>query len=185
MILHSERIHHVNLLWLKSGETQHYCLTRNLNRFLSRTKPKQHPKYFCNYCLHGFKFERLLQDHQPYCSPNGPQRVNLPSPGKNVLEFSVFDKTLKVPFVIYADFEAINFKLHTCLPDPQKSSTTPTTKLKVCCFAYKVVSEDERYTKPTVVYNGRDSSERLIQCLLKERQEILRILNGVEPMAIR
>ena len=43
----TERLHHVNLLYLKNEHTPHYCLITDLNRFLSRTKTC-HPKtYFC------------------------------------------------------------------------------------------------------------------------------------------
>ena len=86
--------------------------------------------------------------------------------------------------MIYADFETISVKLHTCLPDPSKSFSSPISKLEVCGFAYKVVSEDNRYTKSTVVYHGKDSSERLIECLLNERKEIVRILDTVQPIFI-
>ena len=35
---HSNRLHHVNLLWLKNNDMSNYCLITNLNRFLSQTK---------------------------------------------------------------------------------------------------------------------------------------------------
>lgn len=121
--------------------------------------------YFCPYCLHGFWKENSLQEHQQYCSTHGAQRVELPIAGKNdILKFQDYEKTLKVPFVIYADFETINRKLHTCAPNPKHSATTPTTKLEVCSFGYKVVCEDGQYTKPTVIYRGEDAGKKMIEC---------------------
>lgn len=89
---------------------------------------------------------------------------------------------LQVPFVIYVDFETINRKLHTCMPDPELSSTTATTKLELCGFGYKVVCEDDRYTKPIVTYRGEDAGENLIECLLEEQEENQEILSTIEPM---
>jgi hypothetical protein len=139
--------------------------------------------YFCSYCLHGFWKEKSLQEHEQFCSTHGAQRIELPVSGKNdILEFKDYEKTLKVPFVIYADFETINRKLHTCAPNPKHSSTTATTKLEVCGFGYKVVCEDEKYTKPAVIYRGENAGMKMIECLLQEQVEIEDVLSTIEPM---
>lgn len=180
-----QRVHHVNLLWLTFEDKSHYCLIKDLNRFLSRTNKHRSQVYFCPYCLNGFYKESSLQKHQRYCSRHGAQRVELPVTDENdVLEFKDYEKTLKVPFVIYADFETINIKLNTCEPKPDQSATTSTTKLDVCGFGYKVVCEDERYTKPSVIYRGKDAGKHLIECLLREEEEIRDILSNIEPMHI-
>jgi hypothetical protein len=140
---HRNRLYHINLLWLTDGENSHYYLITNLNRFLSRTKTHCSKMYFCPYCLHGFCKETALTEHPLNCSTRGAQRVELPIPGKNDrLQFKEYEKTVKVPFVIYADFKTINRKLHTCMPNPELSSTFATTQLDVCGFGYKVVRKD-------------------------------------------
>ena len=171
---------------MSDGEISHYCLITDLNRFLSRTKThKSQLFFFCPFCLRGFTKEITLHNHKQLCSKNGAQRVELPVQGKNdILAFTDFEKTLKVPFVIYADFETINKKISTCNPNPKLSTTTSTTRLEVCSFGYKVVCEDERYTKPIVIYRGKDAGEKLIECLLQEQGEIEKILSKVEPMNV-
>lgn len=176
---HSQRAHLVNVLLLKNAETTQYCLISDLNRFLSRTKNHQNRLHFCPYCLHSFKWDDLLKAHQPLCSTHGPQKVELPLSEKDaILKFKEYEKTLKVPFVIYADFETVNVKLHTCAPNPEQSGTFPTTKLKVCGYEYKVVCEDERFTKPAVVYRGPDAARKLVQSLLDEQEIIEEILTS-------
>ena len=93
------RQHHVNLLYLKQDKKAHYCLIQNLNKFLHRTKSSKQTFYYCPYCLHGFIRQELLDIHIEYCSSNEPQKVQLPKPGENVLEFKDFEKTLRVPFL--------------------------------------------------------------------------------------
>ena len=133
--------------------------------------------------MHGFSREDLLLNHKDYCFPHGLQKVILPSNEKDViLKFKDIEKTLKVPFVIYADFETVNLPVHTCAPNPDYSSTTPTTKLEVCGFAYKVVCEDSRYTKPTVIYRGPNAAVKLIESLIKEQKEIREIISHIEPI---
>ena len=180
-----QRPHHVNLLWLTNEANSHYCLIKDLNRFLSRTKKDNNKLYFCCFCLHAFTKETLMQEHIKYCSRHEAQRIELPIKGYNdILEFKEFEKTLKVPFVIYADFETIVRKIHTCQPNPKSSASIPVTKLEVCGFGYKVVCEDEQYTKPSEIYRGEDAGKKLIECLLREEEEIQGILSNIQPMNI-
>ena len=42
---------------------------------------------------------------------NGEQAIKIPNKGNNILKFQNFHKQMPVPFVIYADFEAITEKV--------------------------------------------------------------------------
>lgn len=53
---------------------------------------------------------------------------------------------MRVPFAIYADFEALAAKIDTCLPDPTTSSTTNQTKFEACGYAYQVVCTNDNYS---------------------------------------
>jgi hypothetical protein len=49
-----------------------------------------------------------------------------PSEGDgDIVEFEELPKQMRVPFVIYCDFEAFARKLDTCLPDPMLNKTSP------------------------------------------------------------
>lgn len=167
------RLHHVNLLYLKQDKKAHYCLIRNLNTFLHRTKSSKQAFYYCTYCLHGFIRQDLLDIHVEHCSSNGPQKIQLPKPGENILEFKDFEKTLRVPFVIYADFECLNSPVNE---DSHISKKDP------CAFAYKVVCEDPRYTKSIVTYVGKDASKKFLEYMIKEYEQVLKILGYIRPM---
>jgi len=67
---------------------------------------------------------------------------------------------MKVPFIIYADFETFTQKMDSCEPDPKKSSITPNKKFEPCGFGYQVISIDEKYTKPPVIYRGTNVSKQ-------------------------
>ena len=88
---HSGRIHHVNVLLIKCGKISHYCLIKDLNGFLSRSKSHNGKHFFCCYCLHGFRRENLLNKHQVYCSMNEPQNVLLPTDNDDILQFKDFE----------------------------------------------------------------------------------------------
>ena len=48
----------------------------------------------------------------------------MPSPNSNIIKYNQNDKSLKLPFIIYADLECLLKKIDTCCNDPNTSSTT-------------------------------------------------------------
>ena len=59
--------------------------------------------------------ERVLVKHANNClTINGKQAINMPKKGENIQKFNNFHKQLPVPFVLYADFEAITKKVQGC-----------------------------------------------------------------------
>jgi len=74
-----------------------------------------------------------------------------------------------VPFVIYADFEAITEKIDRCQPPDSKSYTTTYQSHRACGFGYKVVCHyDQSYSKPVEIYRGEDAAEGFIQKMFEE-----------------
>ena len=104
-----------NLLLITKDEKKHYVLIKDFNSFMySQTKHKN-KKHFCMYCLQCFSSERILANHvNNYLTINGNQAINMPKQGENIPRFNNFHKQLPVPFVIYADFEAITIKVQGC-----------------------------------------------------------------------
>ena len=67
---------------------------------------------------------------------------------------------MRVPFVIYADFEAVTEKIDSVSPNPEKSFTEKYQKHTPSGFCYYVKKDDvENYAEP-VVYRGEDCVEK-------------------------
>ena len=78
----------------------------------------------------------------------------MPPPGRKVF-FQNHKKQLPVPFVIYADFEAITKKVSTCTPPKEKSYTQAYQKHEASGFVYKVVCPyNQKYSKPVFIYRS-------------------------------
>ena len=76
------------------------------------------------YCLQCFSSESILAKRTNNClTINGKQAINMPKEGENILKFNNFHKQQMVPFVIYADFEAITKKVQGCKPNDDKSDS--------------------------------------------------------------
>ena len=109
----------LNLLLITEGEKQHYVLVKDFNRMMYN---QQHRKHFCMHCLQWFSTEEILTKHnENYMVINGEQAIRMPQKGKNTLQFQNPHRQMLVPFVIYADFEAITEKVQGCQPSSTKS----------------------------------------------------------------
>ena len=160
----------MNLLLITENENKHYVLIKDFNKFMyNQTKHKER-KHFCMHCLQCFSSERVLTDHKENCiQVNGTQAIKMPTKDDNILKFNNFHKQLPVPFVIYADFEAITEKIHGCQPNNDKSFTEAYQKHTDCGYGYKVVCcYDDKYTKPVQIYRGEKAVYKFMEAMLEE-----------------
>ena len=172
---------HVNLLYIKNESHSHYCWIKDLSRLirLQVTKHKQRI-YVCERCLTYYYSNDGLQKHEQDCKMNSPIRIEMPKENTHV-EFKNFNRSMRVPFVIYADFECITRKVDTCPPDPTNSYTMKYQKHEPMSFCYYVKYQHEDY-KPPVVYRGPHAPEKFIEMLREEVKEIEHIYNDIKPM---
>ena len=145
----------LNVLLIEGETGQHYVYIKDFNRLNYDITKSHHRKRFCLHCLQPFTSEGHLEAHKRDCLIiNGTQRIEMPKEGSQVY-FWNHKKRLPVPFVIYADFEALTRKIDSCSPVGDKSYTQAYQKHEPSGFGYKVVCHyDQKYSKPTVIYRG-------------------------------
>ena len=97
----------MNLLLITNGEKRHCTTIKSLSRLLGSKSSKHHGKqYFCLNCLQSFHSEESRDKHCNYCKDNEAVKIEMPKEGSFV-EFHDGQNQFKVPFTVYADFEAI------------------------------------------------------------------------------
>ena len=128
-----------------------------LDLLLYNQSKHQHRKHFCRYCLQCLSSEEILHKHTPNCIIiNGKQAIEMPKKGSSV-KFNNFQKQLPVPFVIYADFEAITQKIDSCQPNDERSYTERYQKHIDCGYSFKVVCcYDDKFSRPIQLYRGKN-----------------------------
>ena len=92
---------------ITENNRKHYVAIKSLSRLLSSQNTKHKGKeYFCMNCLQGFKEESSRDEHIGYCIDNESVKVEMPH--KNlIVQYSDGQFKVKVPFIMYADFESI------------------------------------------------------------------------------
>ena len=159
----------MNLLLISENENKHYVLIKDFNKFTYNQTKHEHKKHFCYYCLQCFTSEDILNKHKTDCIViNGKQSIKMPE--KNTfVKFENFHKQLPVPFVIYADFEAITQKIDSCQKNPNKSYTEAYQQHIDCGYGYKVVCcYDDKFTKPVEIYRGEKAVYKFMEKMLEE-----------------
>ena len=168
----------MNLLLITENENKHYVLIKDFNKFMyNQTKHKER-KHFCMHCLQCFSSERVLSTHKDNCiQVNGTQAVKMPDKNNNILKFNNFHKQQPVPFVIYADFEAIIEKISGCQPKDNDSYTESYQKHTDCGFGYKLVCcYDDKYSKDIRIYKGEKAVYKFLEAMLREVEYCKRIM---------
>ena len=111
----------VILLMISSGEKCHYTAVTRLSGLLKGVTYNHHDDFYCLNCFHAFRTKNKLEDHY-YC------HVEMPTKDNSIIKYNQGEKSIKLPFVVYADLECLLEKMSTCQNNPNKSSTTEINK---------------------------------------------------------
>ena len=97
----------INLLLMEEGDAWHYALIRDLAKLMRLANSKNHRTTFCcPYCLQHFKFQRLLDEHNPLCEQFKPITSRFPTKGKDdIMKFKSFEKQFPADYWLVFDFE--------------------------------------------------------------------------------
>ena len=112
----------------------------------------------------------MLTKHKKVClSINGVKSVRL---GKGTIEFKNYFKEIPVPFKIHVDFECNlnNVESYEGSCSKKYQDHIP------CSFAYKLVCVDDKFSKPIVVFRGRNAAFKFIEAILKEYEYCKKVM---------
>ena len=175
----TKRMQIVNLLLISDGEKQHYCLIKSLSRLLSsQVSGHKESKSFCLNCLNHFPNEEKLKIHEGYCLKNQAIKIEMPEKG-SFISFIHHNRSIKVPFVVYADFEAFTEEISTCEPNEKKSFTKKYQRHRPSGFCYKIVCFDEKYNPKPVLFRAK-SGEDIGAIFVEMLEDIKRIYKKFE-----
>ena len=101
------RDNQIILLMISNGENWHYLAVKSLSRLLRGITSNQNGDYYCLNCFHSYRTENKLNAHKKICENNEYCNIEMPSPNNNLIKYNQGGKSLKLPFIIYADLECM------------------------------------------------------------------------------
>ena len=118
------RDNQIILLMISNGKNWHYLVVKNLSRLLRGISSNHNSDYYCLNCFHSYRTENKLKVHKNICENHEYCNIEMPSPNNNIIKYNQGEKSLELPFIIYADLECLLKKVDTCYNNPDLSSTT-------------------------------------------------------------
>ena len=106
----------------------HYLTVKNLSELLRGITSNHAGDFYCLNCFCANSTKNKFEAHQKICENHGYCHAEMPTKDNNIIKYNHGEKSLKLPFVFYADLECLLEKMSTCQNNPNKSSTTKINK---------------------------------------------------------
>ena len=110
----------VILLMITDGEKWHYFAVKSLSAFFIGRTSNNNGDFFCLNCFHSFRTEEKLIMHKNVLDNHDYYYVEMPQEDNRILKYNHGKKSMKVPFIVYADLESLPEKMNTCHKNPEK-----------------------------------------------------------------
>ena len=170
------RKHNIILLLIERDGVNHYCLVKNPSRLLSKqVSAHKEGTHICFRCFNPFWSHKSLKKHWEYCKNHEAAKINMPEKG-TILKFKHYERSERVPFIIYADTEALIKEMQNCDPNPLDSYTKKYQKHEPISFSYYIISFDDNvYESKLRKYTGEDAMEKFVDWIEEDVKDIANI----------
>ena len=126
----------VILLMISDGTKWHYLAVKSLSALLGAVTSNYNGDFYCLNCFHSYSTKEKLKKHEKVCNDHDYCYVEMPNDNNKILKCNHGEKSLKAPFMIYADLQCLPEKMHSCQNNPEKSYTGK--KIKHAPSSYKL-----------------------------------------------
>ena len=108
---HKRKNQVILLMITDDGEKWHYLAVRSLSALLRGISSSNNGDLYRLNCFHSYRTFQKLKKHERVCNNHDYYHVDMLEEGililKYILKYSSGDKSLKAPFIIYADLECL------------------------------------------------------------------------------
>ena len=162
------------LLMISDGQKWHYLVVKNLSRLLRGITSNHKENFYCLNCFHSYRTKNILEAHKKICENHDYCHVEMPTKNNNIIKYNHGEKSMKLPFVIYADLECLLEKMSTCRNNPNESSTTKINKHTPSGYSIFTHCSFDKSKNKLNYYRGKDCMKKVSKDL---REHISKIIN--------
>ena len=156
-----------------NGEKWHYLTVKDLSGLLRGITSNHAGDFYCLNCFCACSGKNKLEAHKKICENHNYCHVEMPTKDNNTITYNHGEKSMKLPFVIYADLECLLEKMSTCQNNPNKSSTTKINKHTPSSYSiFTHCSFDESKNKLNY-YRGDDCMKKVCKDLKTHANKII------------
>ena len=147
----------VHLLMFTDGDCNwHYLAIKSISGLLRGITSNHNGDFHCLNCLHSYTTKEKLRKHERICNDHDFCYLKIPDESNKILKYIPGEKSLKVPFIIYADLECLLKKINTCQNNPEKSYTEKKAKHKPSGYSLVTCCSFDKSKNKRKYYRGKD-----------------------------
>ena len=163
----------VILLMISNGEKWHYLTVKNLSGLLRGITRNHAGDFYCLNCFCAYSTKNKLEKHKKICENHDYCHVDMPTKENNIIKYNQGEKSIKMPFTIYADLECLLEKMSTCQNNPNKSSTTKINKQTPSGYSIFTHCSFNELKNKLNYYRGDDCMKKFCEDLREHSTKII------------
>ena len=103
----TRRKNQVVLLMITDGKKWHYLVVKKLSALFKGITSNNNGDFYCLNYFHSYITKNKLEKHEKVCNDHGYCYVEMPEKDNQILKYSHGEKSMKSPFIIYADLACL------------------------------------------------------------------------------
>ena len=106
----------------------HYLVVKSLSALFRGTTGNNNGDFYCLKCFQSYTTENKLKKYKKVCENHDYCYVEMPEEDNEMVKYNHGEKSMRAPFVMYADLEPLLEKINTCHNNPEILSKTKINK---------------------------------------------------------
>ena len=148
-------------------------LIKRLSGLLIGVTSNNNSDFYCIICVHSFKTKDKFKEHKKICENHDYCHVEMPTKDNNIIKYNQGEKSIKLPFVIYADLECLLENMSTCYNNPEESSTTEINKHVPSGYSIFTHCAFDKTRNNLNHYRGKDCMKKFCKDLREHATKII------------
>ena len=161
------------LLMISNGENWHYLVVKSLSGLLTGITSNHKEDFYCLNCFHSYRTKNKLEEHKKICENHDYCHVEIPNKDINKIKYNQGEKSIKLPFIVYADLECLLEKRSTCYNNLEESSTTKINKHTPSAFSIFTHCSFDKSKNKLNYYRGEDCMKMFCKDLREHATKII------------
>ena len=163
----------VILLMITDGEKWHYTAVKRLSGLLRGVTSNNNVDFYCLNCFHAYATENKLEKNKKICENHDYCHVEMPDEDNKIIKYYQGEKSIRSPFIIYADLECLLEKMSTCFNNLEESSTTEINKHTPSGYSLFTHCSFDKTKNKLDYYRGDNCMEKFCKDLREHTTKII------------
>ena len=128
---------------------------------------------YCLNCFHAYRTENKLEKHKKICENHDYCHVEMANEDNKIIKYNQGEKSIRSPFIIYADLECLLEKISTCYNNPEESSTTEINKHTPSGYSLFTRCSFDKTKQKLDYYRGNNCMEKFCKDLREHATKLI------------